>query len=342
VTQYFVRRAGRVEGPWTFERLLSEARQKKLSKFHEVSQDRQKWFRAEDVPELFVVKVLPQRVREPHPEVSAETNGPIPEVPDSPSQPRVWYIEKNGEPIGPFTSSEVREAWIAGRLDSDLAWREGFANWMRMAEVPEFDHWFRGGETGDTASRVRIDQSRDVKTKPPENQVTWFGISLVGLVFLVVLLAMVVATNSGSTLNKQHERDFFIQWKSDESAILNRIKSADQAKDVVGMLDGFKSLERNVRGYNTSKLKPELHDAIQQYADAISEVCIALKQHQAHNSDVVIFGEFLDAMVRISEGDSTGPLLDRLRAEQAVGRSLSDAFEKWERERFTLAARDPN
>jgi hypothetical protein len=196
VAQYFVRRAGRVEGPWTFERLQSEVRQKRLSKFHEVSQDREDWFKAEDVPELFVVKLLLQRVRDPQPEVSPEANGPLPEVPDSPSQPRIWYIEKNGEPIGPFTDSEVREAWIAGRLDSDLAWREGFNNWLRMAEVPEFAHWFRGNGTEDTASQF-LDQSSVIEAKPSENQISWLGICLVGLVFIVVLLAMVIATNSG-------------------------------------------------------------------------------------------------------------------------------------------------
>jgi hypothetical protein len=123
---------------------------------------------------------------------------------------------------------------------------------------------------------------------------------------------------------------------------LINIPSAVQRKDLGGLLDEFRILEGSVRAYNTSILKPELRDAIPQYADSLSEVCAALKQSQEHNSDAVIVGTFLDVMVRISQGDNFEPLSDRLSAEQKVRRDWSGALEKWQREKSALAARDPN
>lgn len=65
---------------------------------------------------------------------------------------------------------------------------------------------------------------------------------------------------------------------------LINIASAVQRQDLGGLLDEFRSLEGSVRAYNTSKLKPELRDAILQYSDSLSEVCAALRQSQEHKS----------------------------------------------------------
>jgi hypothetical protein len=50
---YYVRRKGRVQGPWELSRLRSEVELQMLSAFHEVSIDGQTWMPARDIAGLF-------------------------------------------------------------------------------------------------------------------------------------------------------------------------------------------------------------------------------------------------------------------------------------------------
>jgi TM2 domain-containing membrane protein YozV len=146
MSQYFVRRAGRVDGPWTFERLQSEVKLRKLSKFHEISSDGATWQRAENLSDLFETLMVSKRFQQPAPppeevapEVVASNETTVPSPLD---QPSVWYIEMQGSPAGPYSSSEIRDAWVGGRLESELAWRDGLANWLSLKEIPEFSYWY--------------------------------------------------------------------------------------------------------------------------------------------------------------------------------------------------------
>jgi hypothetical protein len=47
-----------------------------------------------------------------------------------------WYIVKNGEQIGPFTSNELRSLAAAKELmPSDLLWKEGIKDWVSAEHV---------------------------------------------------------------------------------------------------------------------------------------------------------------------------------------------------------------
>src|SRR4051794_30326702 len=54
---FFVRRRGRIEGPWSILKLKAEVSLHKLGKHHEISSDRIAWRRAGELAELWVSEV---------------------------------------------------------------------------------------------------------------------------------------------------------------------------------------------------------------------------------------------------------------------------------------------
>lgn len=49
-----------------------------------------------------------------------------------------WYVGKNGNRTGPFTSSQVREMAATGALvPGDMLWKEGMSNWVQASTVRE-------------------------------------------------------------------------------------------------------------------------------------------------------------------------------------------------------------
>ncbi|HMW77812.1 MAG TPA: DUF4339 domain-containing protein, partial [Rhodocyclaceae bacterium] len=46
------------------------------------------------------------------------------------------FVASNGQQTGPFTADQIRQMLAGGSLkSSDLAWREGMAEWRPLAEV---------------------------------------------------------------------------------------------------------------------------------------------------------------------------------------------------------------
>jgi len=49
-----------------------------------------------------------------------------------------WYIAIGGQQQGPFSQAQIQQGLAAGIYTRDtLVWRQGFANWLAMAQVPE-------------------------------------------------------------------------------------------------------------------------------------------------------------------------------------------------------------
>ena len=60
-----------------------------------------------------------------------------------------WYVGKNGNRTGPFTSPQVREMAATGALKpGDLLWKEGMSNWVQASTVKGLF------ETGRTSASV--------------------------------------------------------------------------------------------------------------------------------------------------------------------------------------------
>ena len=49
-----------------------------------------------------------------------------------------WYVALNGVQQGPFSQTQIQQGLAAGMYTQDtLVWRQGFANWLPLAQVPE-------------------------------------------------------------------------------------------------------------------------------------------------------------------------------------------------------------
>lgn len=49
-----------------------------------------------------------------------------------------WYIAIGGQQQGPFSQAQIQQGLAAGIYNRDtLVWRQGFANWLTVAQVPE-------------------------------------------------------------------------------------------------------------------------------------------------------------------------------------------------------------
>src|SRR5690349_14601209 len=51
----------------------------------------------------------------------------------------VWHVVINQDQVGPMTAVDVQQRFAAGEIDSETyVWREGFADWLPMAQVDTF------------------------------------------------------------------------------------------------------------------------------------------------------------------------------------------------------------
>jgi hypothetical protein len=67
----------------------------------------------------------------------------VPELPDVTMDDRslaVWYYADAGQPVGPLTLVDLRRQLTRLPAAHDrMVWREGWEDWQRLAEVPEFE-----------------------------------------------------------------------------------------------------------------------------------------------------------------------------------------------------------
>ena len=51
----------------------------------------------------------------------------------------VWHRGVDGDQVGPLTDVEVRARLARGEITPEnYVWKEGFADWLRLVDVPEF------------------------------------------------------------------------------------------------------------------------------------------------------------------------------------------------------------
>ncbi|MFN4174263.1 MAG: DUF4339 domain-containing protein [Parachlamydiaceae bacterium] len=65
---------------------------------------------------------------------------------------KIWYIIIDGATLGPFTELELRRR--DGITPDTLCWREGFAGWMAMRDVPELKKVFEDDEPLETSEEL--------------------------------------------------------------------------------------------------------------------------------------------------------------------------------------------
>src|SRR5947208_3164463 len=60
----------------------------------------------------------------------------------------VWHLVINQDQVGPMTVAEVQQRFAAGEIDAEsFTWREGFADWLPLAQVDAFAGLVTSGST---------------------------------------------------------------------------------------------------------------------------------------------------------------------------------------------------
>ena len=128
--QYFVRRRGRVMGPFDIRRLERMLRRGNLNRGDQCSTDRREWSKLEDLEELFP----PAKVEEPAAgpgEQLVDTTGST----TSPAEAD-WYYHHQGLEKGPVSEADIKRLVSEGVLaPADSVWKDGMADWEPVGSV---------------------------------------------------------------------------------------------------------------------------------------------------------------------------------------------------------------
>ena len=114
----YVRRQGRISGPYDWRTLQTMAKRGTLSRFHEVSVDGEQWVPAAEHPSLFDAHFTEL------PEPTTSTNHPEP-APDGD-----WHYEANEEPVGPVPFETLQGLISTGSVPlTARVWTKGMEDW---------------------------------------------------------------------------------------------------------------------------------------------------------------------------------------------------------------------
>jgi GYF domain 2 len=187
-TNYYVRRQGRVDGPWSVGKLRSEIALRKLGRHHELSEDGNTWMRAGEIEGLFASSAGKKRLSRAiatapvsAPNQSAEATGEI-EVElaadASAEEPAIWYCLVDDRQSGPLSTARLAAAVDEGKLPlNTIVWREGYADWVPLQDVTELTDKLTSTWQYTTASNAttRLDASpRD--RAPHAGYALWLGV----------------------------------------------------------------------------------------------------------------------------------------------------------------------
>lgn len=136
MSQYFVRSRGRVQGPFTLDNLKQLARKGKVSRFDQVSVDREQWESAGDIEEIF-----------PQPQATQERAG-VAAAPHANKGPRFFY-SKDGVQNGPLDLATLQQLAASGAINSaDPVWAENATVASLARDVPMLATFFGGRSDG--------------------------------------------------------------------------------------------------------------------------------------------------------------------------------------------------
>lgn len=172
--QYYVRRRGRVDGPWPLEKLRSEVSLNKLGKHDEVSFDGSNWKRASEVEGLIrassTFKTLGGSgaygaASNPNQETTdfEQANNPTETRHADPSAESgaEWYYNTGGESHeGPVTILHLAEMVLTGECPLDATvWREGMADWELIESVPQIRACLEAAPGGNNTAATQVIQA---------------------------------------------------------------------------------------------------------------------------------------------------------------------------------------
>jgi len=223
--KYFVRVRGKIGGPFDTETLQSMARRGRFARHHEVSPDRQTWFRAADFPELFPERAKRRKVQ-PRPKGSAavedEKENTTPATSGgatsdgyalaaTPAETARWYYGAEGEQSGPVTTAQLRELYIQGTLSKEsYVWNPYMVDWTLASDVPELASVLSGGVASGAAADATLQKtavvaSGDATDKPHAKKHWKTPVVLTVAILLAVSLAGLATIAAVHFLDDQAE-----------------------------------------------------------------------------------------------------------------------------------------
>ncbi|HUT35737.1 MAG TPA: DUF4339 domain-containing protein [Planctomycetota bacterium] len=107
------------------------------------------WKAANAVPEL---RPAPAAPAAPPPPAYAPPPPPVPAPPPAPvpvADTSAWYIGRSGQQLGPYSTADIQRMAAAGQVAAtDMLWKEGIAQWLPIASIPELAAYGRPGAPG--------------------------------------------------------------------------------------------------------------------------------------------------------------------------------------------------
>jgi len=88
-----------------------------------------------------------------------------------------WHLVIDQKQVGPMTGAEVRDRYAQGEIDADsYIWREGFTDWMRIAQVEDFADIAQSTMVADAAqAQAPAEQPQSWGAEAPSQEEQWGG-----------------------------------------------------------------------------------------------------------------------------------------------------------------------
>jgi GYF domain 2/Domain of unknown function (DUF4190) len=143
---WYVRKQGRVLGPFNQSQLVSLRDRGQLAEDHDVSQDRRSWIKAAELPGVFARAAEPQPQAQPSRggQVEWPTFGLAEDPASAQARPAAqadasWFIARGDSHQGPMSHSDVQRMIHIGELGPNtLVWKQGMPVWAPASQVPDF------------------------------------------------------------------------------------------------------------------------------------------------------------------------------------------------------------
>ena len=221
---FFVRRRGKVDGPWQVDKLKSEVKLRKLSRVHEVSEDGSNWQRADKFDWLFPARIIPL-TPSPTETASIQQQAPVEVKAPEVVKNTKWFLAIKGTEVGPMSSQEVVQRIATGVAGpNDMGWNEGLHDWELLCELPEFSSCFAqesyDEDDGFHAPTESENYEIDPRSVPPGEQTTSlmaigsliagvFSVPLLGVFFLGIpmgFIALIMGMFAHNNISKSQQK----------------------------------------------------------------------------------------------------------------------------------------
>ena len=134
VKTLFVRIRGRVQGPFTVEKLQELARRGQVSRMHEVSADGSIWEPASAHPEIFTRRTGAAPTSS---STRAQADTEPYKLADEMPPVEQWFHAAGADHVGPMDRAQLLAKFRSGQLPPETeVWRDGMAHWTPANQVP--------------------------------------------------------------------------------------------------------------------------------------------------------------------------------------------------------------